>query len=186
MKIQIVAIALLALGFTPSGFALSSTPPILSKKACPTEVEPLTILLLRDLTGYANRVITRSTQRSAITSMNSVLTAGRPEFAPLPLKSGTDSPPDSDLQQVFFTTLERQNTAGRSFDLQQHHWLFLAKTTSGWRLALMFTRTRSPTDISTRTPIGEPTTPPRESSQGIIGQAVQIWLRDCNAGTIRQ
>ncbi|MGV0023757.1 hypothetical protein [Phormidesmis priestleyi] len=189
MKIQIsVAIALLSLGFASPGLTQStiSTPPILSKKACPAQVEPLIALLIRDLPGYANRVTTRSTKRSAIASMNSVITAGRPEFAPLPLKPGADPPPDSDLQQVFLTTLERQNTAGKRFDFQQHHWLFLAKTTSGWRLALMFTRTRSPSDIASRSPIGEPITPPRESSQGIIGQAVQIWLRDCNAGAIRR
>ncbi|KAM3102773.1 hypothetical protein ACKFKF_03405 [Phormidesmis sp. 146-12] len=185
MKIQIVAIALLSLGFAPE-FTLSAPSQPISKKACSAQVEPLVTLLLRDLPGYANRVATRSTRRSAIASMNFVLTAGRPEFTPLPLKSGTDSPPDSDLQQVFLTTLERQNSAGKPFNLQQHHWLFLAKTTSGWRLALMFTRTRSASDISARAPIGEPITPPRESSQGIIGQAVQIWLRDCNAGAIKQ
>jgi hypothetical protein len=199
VKIQIsVAIALLSLGFTAPGLPLSavSKPSVLSRNACPAEIEPLITLLVRDLPGYANRVTTRSTRRSAIASMNFVLTAGRPEFAPLPLKPGTDTSPNSDLQQAFLTTLERQNSAGKPFDLQQHHWLFLAKTTSGWRLALMFTRTRSPStgissrsasaDTSPRSPIREPITPPRESSQGIIGQAVQVWLRDCNAGAIRQ
>jgi hypothetical protein len=179
MKIQVcVAIVLFSLGFTAPGFTLSAFSKPASKIACPAEVEPLVTLMLRDLPGYANRVTTRSTKRSAIASMDFILAAGRPELIPLPLKPGTDTPPNSDLQQVFLTTLERQNTAGKPFDLQQHHWLFLAKTTSGWQLALMFTRTRSP--------VGEPTTPPRESSQGTIGQAVQIWLRDCNAGAVRQ
>ena len=29
-----------------------------------------------------------------------------------------------------------------------------------------------------------PPTPPRETSEGIIGQAVRLWLRDCRAGAI--
>ncbi|NJR52397.1 MAG: hypothetical protein HC780_25295 [Leptolyngbyaceae cyanobacterium CSU_1_3] len=129
--------------------------------------------MVRDLPGYANRVRTRLTQRTAIGSMGSILLAGRPEFAPLPLKPGSETPPQNDLDQAFLTTLERQTVAGQPFDLQQYHWLFLAKTGRGWQLALMYTRT------------GQPTTPPRESSQGIIGQAVRTWLRDCNAGAIR-
>ena len=156
--------------------AIAATPTV-KRTACPAQVEPLTALLLRDLPSYANRVITRSS-RSAIGSMNFILMAGRPEFEPLPLKPGADSSESSDLHQVFLTTLERQNVAGKPFDLQQFHWLFLAKTQSGWRLALSFTRTGSPT--------GQPPTPPRESSQGIVGQAVQTWLRDCNAGAIRR
>ena len=152
--------------------------------ACPSEVEPLTALMLRDLPGYANRVIVRSrTRYPAISSLDSVITAGRPEFVPLPLTSGTFSTiPDpqnaSDLRQVFITTLERQNVAGTAIELQQFHWLFLTKTESGWRLALMFTRTGV-------TSVEPPITPPRESSQGVIGQAVRTWLRDCNAGAVR-
>ncbi len=150
---------------------------------CPAEVEPLTVLMLRDLPSYANRVMVRSRSRyPAISALNSVITAGRPEFVPLPLTSGTfstiPSPQNaSDLRQVFITTLERQNTAGSAIEIQQFHWLFLTKTKSGWRLALMFTRTGAPP--------GQPTTPPRDSSQGSVGQAVQTWLRDCNAGSVR-
>lgn len=153
---------------------------VVKRAACPTQVEPMVALMLRDLPGYANRAISRSTRRSAVRSISSVLTAGRPEFAPLPLKPGDSvAKPSGDLHQVFLTTLERQNTGGKPIDLQQFHWLFLAQTQSGWRLALMFTRTGT----YPATPL---LTPPRESSQGAIGQAVQVWLRDCNAGAIRQ
>jgi hypothetical protein len=155
-----------------------------SKNSCPSEVEPLIMVMLRDLPGYGNRVIVRSRNRYAeMSSLTSIITAGRPEFEPLPLAPGTTSKipskdAQSNLQQVFITTLERQNTAGKLVDLQQFHWLFLTKTQRGWQLALMFTRTGS-------FPAGQPPTPPRESSQGIIGQAVQTWLRDCNLGAVR-
>lgn len=154
-----------------------------SRRVCPAEVEPLIALMLRDLPGYANRVIVRSRPRSTVSSpLDSIITAGRPEFAPLPLAGVGSTIPspqaDADLRQVFITTLERQNVAGSAIDLQQFHWLFLTPTKSGWRLALMFTRTGT-------LPIGQPITPPRESSQGIVGQAVRTWLRDCNAGAVR-
>ncbi len=162
----------------------SATEPPSVRQVCPSEVEPLAALMLRDLPGYANRVIVRSrTRYPAISSLDSIITAGRPEFLPLPLTSGTfstipGSQNASDLRQVFITTLERQNVAGTAIELQQFHWLFLTKTESGWRLALMFTRTGV-------TSVEPPITPPRESSQGVIGQAVRTWLRDCSAGAVR-
>lgn len=171
-------------GSIAASYALSAKPTNVKRHTCPAEVEPLIGLMLRDLPGYANRVIVRSrTRYAAISALDSIITAGRPEFVPLPLTSGISSTipspqNSSDLRQVFITTLERQNTAGRAIELQQFHWLFLTKTESGWRLALMFTRTRS-------APVGQVITPPRESSQGTIGQAVQTWLRDCNAGSVR-
>jgi len=67
---------------------------------------------------------------------------------------------------------------GKAIESQHYHWLFLTQTPSGWRLALMFSR------IGSSSP-GRPPTPPRESSKGVIGQAVTIWLRDCRAGAIR-
>lgn len=164
--------------------ALSAKPVNVKRHTCPAEVEPLVAVMLRDLPSYANRVMVRSRPRyPAISALNSIITAGRPEFVPLPLAPGTAStipaPQDaSDLRQVFLTTLERQNTAGEAIELQQFHWLFLTKTQSGWRLALMFTRTGAVSP-------GQLITPPRESSQGTIGQAVQTWLRDCNAGSVR-
>ncbi|WP_073073611.1 hypothetical protein [Phormidesmis priestleyi] len=164
--------------------ALSAKPVSVKRRICPAEVEPLVALMLRDLPSYANRVIVRSrTRYPAISSLNSIITAGRPEFVPLPLApsiaSTIPSPQNSpDLRQVFMTTLERQGTAGTTIELQQFHWLFLTKTDRGWRLALMFTRTGSAS-------AGQIITPPRESSQGTIGQAVQTWLRDCNAGSVR-
>lgn len=150
---------------------------------CPADVETLIALLLRDLPNYANRVTQRARLRSRSVEVYSyVLLAGRPEFEPLTLGPGeyTQAAPDSnseDLRQVFITTLERQYVGNKPVLLQQYHWLFLIKTDSGWRLAMMFSQIGL-------YPNERPPTAPRESSPGVIGQAIQIWLRDCRAGVI--
>lgn len=138
-------------------------------------VETLTGQLLRDLPSYTNR-ISQNIRRRTTNVYSYVIAAGRPEFAPLTLGPGDYSPTDSPQppQQVFLTTLERQYADGKAVELQQYHWLFLTQSSSGWRLAMMFSR------IGTY-PSGRPPTPPRDSSDGIIAQAIRTWLRDCQA-----
>jgi hypothetical protein len=151
-------------------------PPSALHTTCPTELEPLTQKLLQDLPGYANRYIIRQTRRADFATMSQVVAASAPDLTPLPLSP--TAPPDPTLKQVFFTTLERQTTGKQLFELQQHHWLFLTPTPNhGWRLAMLYTRLGS-------YPAGRVITPPRESSQGPIGQAVALWLRDCQAGAL--
>jgi hypothetical protein len=153
-------------------------------KVCPAEVQTLTNLLLRDLPSYANRVTRRS--RSIGSNKESslyIVVAGKAEFAPLSLGPGEytsiDLATDPEApQQVFFTTLERRYTDGKIAEFQHYHWIFLANTKSGWKLVTMYSRLGSSTG-------DKPPTPPRETSNGIIGQAVRIWLRDCQAGTLR-
>lgn len=153
--------------------------------SCTADVETLIALLLRDLPSYANRVTQRARRRSRSVEVYSyVILAGRPEFEPLTLGPGeyTQAAPDynsEDLRQVFITTLERQYVGNKPVQLQQYHWLFLTKTDSGWRLAMMFSQIGLYPDT-------RPPTAPRESTQGVIGQAIKIWLRDCRAGVIRQ
>lgn len=165
----------------PVLIAESSIPPSSSK--CPADVEALTLLMLKDLPSYANRVIQRSRRSIKTTSTSSqVLMAGHPEFKPLNLGPGQYTPPGSTTElespkQVFFTTLERQYRGGKASYIQLYHWLFLTQTTDGWRVATMFSRIGSSS--------GRPPTPPQESSRGIMGQAVSNWLRDCRAGAIR-
>ncbi|MCS6813233.1 MAG: hypothetical protein NZ772_06640 [Cyanobacteria bacterium] len=151
-----------------------------TQHTCPTDVETLVALLIRDLPSYANRQTRSSVPlRSALNPASHMIVAGRPEFEPLPLKPG-ESPPsrDADPTQVFISTLERQYAGDRAFDLQQYHWLFLTRSAGGWRLVFMFTRTASPTPNT-------PPTPPRDSSDGAIARAIRTWLRDCRAGVIR-
>jgi hypothetical protein len=153
-------------------------------QTCPADVETLTSQLIRDLPSYANRVIQRARRLNrTVDSFSYVLVAGNPEFAPLSLGPGQYSSAASvaDVEppkQVFITTLERQYLGGKAIESQHYHWLFLTQTPSGWRLALMFSR------IGSSSP-GRSPTPPRESSKGVIGQAVTLWLRDCRAGAIR-
>lgn len=174
-KTKTRSLQIIAIGITIAN--LFPIPPVQAAQiACPTEVEPTVQAMLRDLPGYANRIAVRSRLGSIRSSRNSVILAGRPEFAPLPLNS--DRPIDPTLKQAFITTLEREIVSGKAIDIQQFHWLFLTRDPQGWQLALMFTR------IGTPTP-NQPITPPTESREGVIGQAVQLWLRDCNVRGIR-
>lgn len=151
----------------------------IQRYSCPTDVETLTTLMLRDLPSYANRVSSSSNRITSPTGTYVIL-AGKAEFAPLSLGPGEYTPDSANAppQQVFFTTLERQYTARNVTELQEYHWLFLVQTNSGWRFVMMFSQTGS-------YPGGRPPTAPRDSSNGVIGRGVQIWLRDCRAGVIR-
>lgn len=169
----------------PNAGLVSIAPPLrVQTTNCPADVETLTALLIRDLPSYANRVIQQSRNiNRKISGLTQVIIAGRPEFTPLPLNkseysSFTPAAETAPPQQVFFTTLERQYVAGKAAESQHFHWLFLTKTSDGWRLAMMFSQFGSSEK-------GSPPTPPQESSNGIIGQAVTTWLRDCRADAIR-
>lgn len=148
-------------------------------------LELVTTNLLRDLPNYANRASQRArrlTRRGDIFSY--MLTAGKPEFKPLPLNPNVASDDTAKtlsegVEQVFFTTLERQYIARQAVELQEFHWLLLTKTSTGWRKVMMFTQTGS-FPVSKEVP-----SPPRDSSDGVVAQAVDAWLRDCQAGSIR-
>ena len=156
--------------------------PRTNASTCPADLKALTALLVQDLPSYANRVI----QRAAILPESAeidtyIIVAGQPEFEPLGLGPGqySDSTTDPEPpEQVFFTTLERQYLDNRVFITQNYHWLFLTQTDDGWRMALLYTRLGSPSNTPPR--------PPLETSDSIIGQAVRLWLRDCQAGTLRK
>ncbi|KST62814.1 hypothetical protein BC008_20180 [Mastigocoleus testarum BC008] len=143
------------------------------------DVEALMTKLLRDLPGYANRVSQRSRRLSRTTQTYSyMLMAGKPEFSPLPTNILEDTgnrskkSQDKDVKQVFFTTLERKYIQKKPIQSQQFHRLFLTKTKDGWHMVMMFTQTGS-------YPKSKPPTPPRDSSNGVVGQAIKTWLRDC-------
>lgn len=170
-----VCLSLSAFGITTTAQAVP-----LPAYVCPNEVEPLVQKLMQDLPAYANRVGDR-TRPESLTSRNYVVFAGRPEFEPLPLtpeQAPTSTARPTDPYQVFLTTLERQYIDRQVTQLQEFHWIFLTQADDGWRLAFMYTRTGA-------YPTQQPPTPPRESSDGIIAQAIQLWLRDCRAGAVR-
>ncbi|MGD1928836.1 MAG: hypothetical protein ACFB12_07980 [Leptolyngbyaceae cyanobacterium] len=150
--------------------------------ACPEDMETLVTGLLRDLPSYTNRVAARSLPSDADRSgYGTMLLAGRAELEPLEIspQSFSDTPLTSaeTVQQVFFTTLERQYTATAVVNLEQYHWLFLTPVENGWRLVLIFSRVAPATT-------DRPPSPPQESSEGFVGQAVKLWLRDCRAGAL--
>lgn len=141
-----------------------------SRAACPTDLEPLVERLIQDLPGYVNRVNNRSRDRFPKLQPAQMIVAGRPEFEPLPL--APNQPIPEDPTQVFITTLTRTYYNQKILEMQEYHWLFLTKTPQGWQLALMFSRTGG-------SPQGKVPSPPRESSRGAVGEAVRLWLRDC-------
>ncbi len=149
------------------------------------KIESVTTYLLRDLPSYANRASQRArrlTRRGDTFSY--MIAAGRPEFQPLLLNPNATSfdtakTLSEGVEQVFFTTLERRYTAGKSVELQEFHWLLLTKTDNGWRKVMMFSQ------IGAFPVTKQPVSPPRESSNGVVGQAVDVWLRDCQAGSVR-
>lgn len=162
--------------------------PLRPQTTCPAEVEPLTALLLRDIPNYTNRVLQRTVAAlpgneadgRAPYRPSYVLIAGRPELEPLDLNDYmyTTSPDaGGPITQIFFTTLSRQYSGLRDKQVQEYHWLFLTQANDGWRLALMFSAVDDVGNV--RSPL-----PPRENSHGSVGQAVQLWLRDCRAGAI--
>lgn len=148
-------------------------------------IETLTTPLLRDLPSFTNRASQRARRLSRKADVYSyMIVAGKPDFTPLPFNSGinnTDASKSSDekVEQIFFTTLERQYIAGKAVQLQEFHWLFLTNTKSGWRMVTMFSQ------IGSYPVTKQPPTPPRDSGNGTVAQGINAWLRDCRAGTVR-
>lgn len=203
----------IALGFNSPTVALAITFPQISSilnpltidsasksSTCPQDIQSLTTLMLRDLPGYANRVMQRSTSLNSGGLSSYVLVAGNPDFNPINtdldpqsgngtqsdiatqrlIDNATQRLNDRELQQVFFTTLNREYQGGRITEVQEFHRLFLVQTSQGWQLALMYSRSGSVGSQSSQA-----LTPVRESINSAVGQAVSTWLRDCQARTLR-
>ena len=139
-------------------------------------METLAELLLDEIPDYTNRVRQRSI-RTSNSSFSYVIVAGEPEFESLPLNIIENVQTDESVKQLFFTTLERRYTGEQVFEVQNYHWLFLTQTDSGWRMVTIFTRFGSSKP-------NVPPTPPKETSNGTMGQAIRFWLRDCRARKI--
>ena len=147
--------------------------------SCPNDLKALTSLLLQDLPAYGNRVIQRTQDLNQAAGIeNYLIVASEAELEPLGLpRLQYDRIDDEDPEQVFFTVLERQYIDGKIVEIETYHWLFLTQTDSGWRTVMLFSRYGNSKQ--------NPPTPPRETTNGIIGRGVQLWLRDCRAGAIR-
>lgn len=149
------------------------------KLTCPNNVTELTPLLLKDLPAYGNRVIQRTQNLNQAAGIkNYLIIASQAEFQPLDLPRLEYDQIEQEPEQIFFTVLERSYSKGKIVDLQTYHWLFLTLTKSGWYPVLLFSRFGDAA-------ADQPPAPPVETTDGIIGRGVQLWLRDCNAGTVK-
>ncbi|MEX0267899.1 hypothetical protein AB3R30_02035 [Leptolyngbyaceae cyanobacterium UHCC 1019] len=153
------------------------TAPIRPPAACPTELEPLTNALLRDLPSYINRL---SHQRNNQFPTYAIAVT-QPNIVPLPVVSSSAiDPKQGGLHQVFFTVLERSYDTKKPITSQSYHWLFLAHTaTSGWQVAILYSRKGSyPTQEQSVSPM-------RDTTQELTAQVIRRWLRDCQAGAVQ-
>jgi hypothetical protein len=144
---------------------------------CSHDLESLANFLVKDIPSYANRVMQKSRELSSSSIRVYVIVASKPEFQPLPLSPTQDYLSQNETtKQVFFTTLERQYLQkDRVIETQNYHWLLLTETPEGWRMVMIFSR------LGISNPNRVPS-PPKDTSNGIMGQAVKLWLRDCRAG----
>ena len=153
--------------------------------ACPRGLQPLIEGLLQDLPTYTELVAGRSLdlRSDQVSPFGTVIAASEPNFEPIDLAETPygerSAGAQTEVQQVFFTTLERQYWQGKPFSLQNYHWLLLAEAENGWYLSQMYSSVGGHPAPAINNP-----TPPQESSSGIVGQAVTLWLRDCRAGAV--
>ncbi|MCC0177307.1 hypothetical protein I4641_09995 [Waterburya agarophytonicola K14] len=153
----------------------------IDRLSCPQDLQQLTALLLRDLPNYSNRVIQRTQRKNRAEGVrNFIVTTSQAEFEPLDLPRIQYNPIEGrDPEQVFFTVLERQYKNKEVATIQTYHWLFLTQTDDAWQTVMMYSRFGN-------SKATKPPAPPRETTNGIIGQGVQLWLKDCRAGTVRR
>ena len=146
---------------------------------CPDDFDTLSTLLVRDIPSYTNRILQSSVADISTAYRPAyVIIASQPDQVPLEIKDRVyTTQPDSiqQLQQLFFTTLERQYSGLEATSISHFHWLFLAPDEDGWQMVFM---------LSTIDAENEVLLPPRDSSQGSVGQAVQRWLEDCRSGAV--
>jgi hypothetical protein len=153
---------------------------------CPQDITNLASLLTRDISEYGNRIIQRSRIYSHKLDLfhTYIVTAGKVETKPLAFNQYQPSPgsiPD-DVEQIFFTSLERQYSPSNRtiIETQNYHWLIMTKIQDRWKLVMALTKFGYPYQDKFIT------SPPRDTTNGIIGQAVKQWLKDCHYGTLRE
>ena len=157
----------------------SSSTFIRPQTTCPQDFDTLTSLLVRDIPSYTNRILQSSVADIPTAYRPAyVIAANHPERVPLDIKDRvyTTNPSHSEpLRQLFFTTLERQYSGLETISVNHFHWLFLAPSDAGWEMVFMFSAIEAGDSVQL---------PPRDSSQGSVGQAVRRWLQDCKAEAI--
>jgi hypothetical protein len=133
------------------------------------------------LPSYANRAAQSRRRNVKDPNYSNYILAGQPDLNSIAITNPEYSPAvaQSPPQQLFISTLERKFSSRNTIEQQRFHWLFLTQSNKGnWHLALMYSRleknAQDPRIL-----------PPLDSSQTPMGEAVNIWLRDCRAGQIK-
>ncbi|MEM6256235.1 MAG: hypothetical protein AAF821_25255 [Cyanobacteria bacterium P01_D01_bin.156] len=164
---------------TVEAIEISETGFIREQTACPQDFDTLSNLLVRDIPSYTNRILQSSVGDIATAYRPAyVITASQPDQMPLEIRDRvytTQADISQQTYQLFFTTLERQYSGLDATSIQHFHWLFLVPSDAGWQMAFMFSAIGDQESVLL---------PPRDSSQGSIGQAVQRWLKDCHANAV--
>jgi len=146
---------------------------------CNYSLSELSQLLVKDISDYGNRVIQKSKRKGENYQSLPVyiITANQPELEELPLiQTQYRHPQKSEVKQIFFTTLERQYLSNNHLQqTENYHWLLLTPTSHGWQMVMLLTRLGVEDKEN-------PAYPPINSTSGVMGEAVRIWLRDCNSG----
>lgn len=144
--------------------------------SCPEEIENLGNYLVKDIPSYTNRILQKSSNlsRKIAPFPVYVVNASKSELNAFPLPENEFKLQDEkDIKQIFFTTLERQYPhKDRVIETQNYHWLFLARYENKWLLIKSLSRFGSSNS--------QKISPIKDSTQGTMGQAVKLWLKDCN------
>ncbi len=117
--------------------------------------------------SYVNREIQRDRELNEVYLKRNVIIAGRPEFEPLAIEYMPLI--ESDINQIFLTTLERQYRDIQVVEIQRFHWLFLKRDDTGWELVNMFS-------IVENLPLE-----PENNSNGVFARGVKAWLQGCHS-----
>ncbi len=147
---------------------------------CNQDWESLVNSLTKNIADYGNRIIQSARIYPNLENFlpTYIVTASIPDTQSLPLNNFANEDfntlENQNIKQLFFTTLERQYSSdNRIIEAQNFHWLIFTFTPQGWQLVKAMTRFGYP-----QSPGNFSVSPPRDTTNGIIGQAVNLWLRD--------
>ncbi len=128
-----------------------------ASRPCPDSFQDLADIFTQDLPDYLNRTYIR------LGIDRHVLVAGIPETNSFPISSVNSSL--TSPSQIFVSILSGK--IGKPKDDSQPYWIFISKTSSGWRFVMAFTK------IGSSVPV--------DVSDGAIANAAIILLKDiCN------
>lgn len=161
----------MSLSFTTASTAQAPSLELVPRpETCASDFQGLVQQMLPALPSFANRIYTRSGLERRY-----MVVASPPDFEALPLQPRSASPATiepSEPQQVFFTTLTRRYRNQKVENQQDYHWLFLARSETGWRFSMLYS-------IAGQYPQKNSPAPPRNNSEGAVATAIRDWLRDC-------